>query len=41
MDEKTMLLFDDYLQGALSLQEQNELEQRIQAEPELADAFTI
>lgn len=41
MDEKTMLIFDDYLQGALSLQEQKDLEQRIQNEPELADAFTI
>jgi tetratricopeptide (TPR) repeat protein len=41
MDEKTMLLFDDYLQGALSLKEQKTLEQRIQEEPELADAFAI
>ncbi|MFT6415774.1 MAG: tetratricopeptide (TPR) repeat protein [Gammaproteobacteria bacterium] len=41
MDEKTMLLFDDYLQGALSLKEQKELEQRIQEEPELGDAFAV
>ena len=41
MDEKTMLLFDDYLQGALSLKEQKELEQRIHDNPELGDSFAI
>lgn len=41
MDEKTILLFDNYLQGALSLQEQRDLEARIAQEPEVADAFTI
>ncbi|RMB56777.1 hypothetical protein EAX61_13325 [Dokdonia sinensis] len=41
MDEKTILLFDNYLQGVLSLQEQRDLEARIAKEPELADAFTI
>lgn len=41
MDEKTMLLFDDYLQGALSASEQKDLEQRLANEPALADAFDI
>ena len=41
MDEKTILLFDNYLQGALSIQEQRDLEARIVKEPELADAFMI
>ncbi|MEQ3654555.1 MAG: tetratricopeptide repeat protein [Dokdonia sp.] len=41
MDEKTMLLFDDYLQGALSAPQQKDLEQRLANEPELADAFVI
>ena len=41
MDEKTILLFDDYLQGALSPEEKDRLELRLKTEPELKDAFTI
>ncbi|MEP0262566.1 hypothetical protein [Dokdonia sp.] len=41
MDEKTILLFDDYLQGALSPEARDSLESRLKTEPELKDAFTI
>jgi len=41
MDEKTLQLFDDYLQGALSIANQKALEERIANEPELADAFVV
>ena len=41
MDEKTLQLFDDYLQGALSVADQKALEERIAKEPALADAFVV
>lgn len=41
MDEKTILLFDDYLQGALSPEAKDTLESRLKTEPALKDAFTI
>jgi tetratricopeptide (TPR) repeat protein len=41
MDEKTILLFDDYLQGALSPEAKDTLESRLKNEPDLKDAFTI
>ncbi len=41
MDEKTILLFDDYLQEALSPEAKKALELRLQTEPDLKDAFTI
>ncbi|WP_299678079.1 hypothetical protein [uncultured Dokdonia sp.] len=41
MDEKTILLFDDYLQGALSPEAKENLESRLESDPALKDAFTI
>lgn len=41
MDEKTILLFDDYLQGALSPEAKESFESRLKTEPELKDAFVI
>lgn len=41
MDEKTILLFDDYLQGALSPEAKEAFESRLKTEPELKDAFII
>ena len=41
MDEQTLILFDDYINGALSLAEQKELEIRISNDPKLADAFEV
>jgi len=41
MDEKTILLFDDYLQGVLSQEDKIALESRLESDPELQDAFTI
>ena len=41
MDEKTILLFDDYLQGALSPEAKEAFESRLKTEPDLKDAFTI
>lgn len=41
MDEKTILLFDDYLQGALTPEDKKSLELRLESDTELQDAFTI
>jgi len=41
MDEKTILLFDDYLQGALSPQAKEAFESRLKKDPALNDAFII
>lgn len=41
MDEKTILLFDDYLQGVLSLEAKAAFESRLKTEPALNDAFII
>lgn len=41
MDEKTIALFDDYLQGALSPEDKKSLELRIESDEELKDAFAI
>lgn len=41
MDEKTILLFDDYLQGALSPEAKEAFESRLKTEPALKDAFVI
>ncbi len=41
MDEKTILLFDDYLQGALSPEAKEAFESRLKTEPALNDAFII
>lgn len=41
MDEKTILLFDDYLQGVLSEKDKIDLEARLKDDAELQDAFAI
>ncbi|WP_299213097.1 tetratricopeptide repeat protein [uncultured Dokdonia sp.] len=41
MDEKTILLFDDYLQGALSPEAKKNFESRLETESALKDAFVI
>ena len=41
MDEETLLLFDDYLQGALSPEAKKTFESRLKTEPALNDAFII
>lgn len=41
MDEKTILLFDDYLQGALSANDRIALESQLENDSRLQDAFTI
>lgn len=41
MNEKTILLFDDYLEGALSEKDTNALESRLEKDAELQDAFAI
>lgn len=41
MDEKTIVLFDDYLQGALSPEDKKSFELRLENDTELQDAFAI
>lgn len=41
MDEKTIRLFDDYLQGALSPEAKKAFESRLKTDPALNDAFII
>lgn len=41
MDEKTIILFDDYLQGELDTAKREAFEKRIENEPKLAEAFSV